>query len=181
MPDQIVTPPPAPVPPKAGDAVPPNPAPPAVPPSSPPATPPATPPAAGDGGAGAPAAAKPGDSTKPTDGQPPVVYDLKLPDGSALDASDVADISAFAKTQNLSKEQAQAILERENITLKAYVDSQQEELATKKAEWVESVKADKEIGGDAFNENVELAKRVIDKFGTDSFKKALTDSGLGNH
>ncbi len=29
--------------------------------------------------------------------------------------------------------------------------------------------------------NVELAKRVVDRFGTDPLKKSLSESGLGNH
>lgn len=48
-------------------------------------------------------------------------------------------------------------------------------------EWAEQTKADKEIGGDAFDENVAIAKTAIDTFGTPELKALLQQSGLGSH
>jgi len=44
-----------------------------------------------------------------------------------------------------------------------------------------AAKADKEIGGDKFEENVGVAKLAIDAYFTPEFKKFLNESGLGNH
>ncbi len=144
--------------------------------SSPPDTPPSI------DGKGAPPPVP--DANKGTEGSARVVpdkYDLKLPDGSLLNAKATEEIASFAKEKKLTQEEAQAILERESALLASYVDSQKQQLAQQQKEWVESIKTDKELGGDGFNKNIEMAKRVVDRYGTDSFKKALNDSGLGNH
>lgn len=164
------TPPPAPEPPNAGDKLYPPPAPPPAPQVDP-AAPPAPP-------------APPEPGKQGTDGNARVVpdkYDLKLPDGSLLDAKATEKVSSFAKEMKLTQTEAQAVLERESALLASYVDNQKQHLAQQQKEWVESVKVDKELGGDNFNKNIEMAKRVVDRYGTDSFKKALNDSGLGNH
>lgn len=181
MPDPITT-PPAPVPPKAGVDTQDKIYPPATPPAPPVPDPAAKPPD--------PAAPDPGkqpdpkDANKGTDGVARVVpekYDLKLPDGSQLDAKAIEAVSAFAKEKKLTQDEAQAVLERESATLASYVDSQKEQLAQKQKEWVETIKSDKELGGEGMNKTIEMAKRVVDRYGSDSLKKALNDSGLGNH
>jgi len=133
-----------------------------------------------------------GDAEKPTTegtetGKPPAKpavpekYDLKLPEGSLLEPSAVEQISSFAKEQGLSNEAAQKLLERESKSFASYVEKQKTELVKQTAEWLEAAKTDKEIGGEAFGQNAELAKRVVERYGSESFKKALNESGLGNH
>lgn len=142
----------------------------------------ATPKDAAPKGEGADAPKPEGD--KGTDGQARVVpekYDLKLPAGSLLDAQALERTATFAKENGLTNKEAQAILERESASIASYVESQREALAEKTKEWVETVKNDKEIGGEGFNKTVEMAKRVVDRYGSDSLKQALNDSGLGNH
>lgn len=77
----------------------------------------------------------------------------------------------------MTQPQAEALLERENKAVNAYVEQQEQQ----QKQWIESIKADQEIGGEAFQKNAELAKRVVDRFGTDELRKELTDSGYGNH
>lgn len=111
----------------------------------------------------------------------PEKYDLKLPEGSLLDPATVEKISSFAKERGLSNEQAQAILERESASVSEYVKGQEEGLKAEAQKWVETIRSDKEIGGDAFNKSVEHAKRLVDRYATADFKKVLDDTGLGNH
>lgn len=121
---------------------------------------------------------------KETPAQLPVVpekYDLKLPEGSSLDAGFVEKTAAFAKERGFSQEQAQALLDRDNSIVKDVYDSQKNNLAQKSVEWAAAVKADKELGGEKVNENVEIAKRVIDKYGSEDLKKELNLTGFGNH
>lgn len=163
MPDQIETPAaPANAAPAAGAAV-----------------PPATPPA----GAGAPpAAAKPDDKgTPPAAKVVPETYDLKLPDGSPLDPATIEKTAAYAKERGLSNEEAQALIDRENETISSYVEKQHKELEEKTVQWEKTWEGDKEIGGGDFKKNAELAKRVVERFGSPELKKALNDTGLGNH
>lgn len=56
------------------------------------------------------------------------------------------------------------------------------EAFTKQIEtWEGEAKADKEIGGDAFDANLATAKKAIDTFGSDGLKAVLNESGLGSH
>lgn len=166
MPDP--TNPPAPATPPAGN--PPNPTPPAAP----------TP---------EPAAPKPGDGKskeEPNPAQPPqkVVpekYDLKLPEGSQLDATHIEKVAALAKERKLSNEEAQAIIDRDNATISGFADGQNKQLKERQDAWVKDSQNDKEFGGEAFAKNAELAKRVVERFGSDALKTALNDTGLGNH
>lgn len=115
----------------------------------------------------------------------PEKYDLRLPEKSKLDAKHLEGIAAFAKERGLSQEHAAALVERENKVREeienSFHEAQVNELKVLPEKWAEAAKADKEIGGDKFNENVEMSKRVIEKFGNDAFKEALNNTGLGNH
>lgn len=111
----------------------------------------------------------------------PEKYDLKLPDGAVVDAATLEKVSAYAKENKLTNEEAQAILNRDNANIASFVEAQKEQLANTSKEWLETMKVDQEIGGETFVKNVELAKRVIDRFGTDDFKKALNETGFGNY
>jgi hypothetical protein len=111
----------------------------------------------------------------------PEKYDLKLPENSFLDAAVIEEIAAFSKERGFSNEHAQSILNRENARVEGFVKGQNEALEKQIDTWMTESKADKEIGGEAFAKNAELAHRVVERFGTDAFKKALNESGLGNH
>ena len=124
------------------------------------------------------------EEAKKTVGQKPVApekYELKLPEGSKLDASHLERIAADAKARGLSQEDAQAEVERNSKAQEAFAKQQDEQVKVYLEKLATEAKADKEIGGEAFVKNSELAKRVVDRFGTEEFKKALNDSGLGNH
>lgn len=122
--------------------------------------------------------------TKPAQGEKPVVpekYELKLPKDSALSPEHVEKLSAYAKEQGLSNEQTQRLLERESQAVSEFAASQQAKIKETADSWFEKSKSDKEIGGEAFKQNAELAKRVVSRFGTEDFQKELNKTGLGNH
>ena len=130
------------------------------------------------------AAAAEGKGTMP-DGQPVVVvpekYELKLPKDSLMDASVLDEIATQARERGLSNEAAQQLVDEQSGAVANYHEAQLQKVEDTRKEWGETAAADKEIGGDAFKENTELAKRVIDRFGSDDLKKSLDDTGLGNH
>lgn len=102
---------------------------------------------------------------------------LELGEKSVLDATALADVQAVAKEMGLSTEQAQKLLDhREQAAVK-----QREAWTQQTQKWVDEVKADKEVGGQAFDANIALARGVIEKYGTPEFKAALNETGLGNH
>jgi len=111
----------------------------------------------------------------------PDKYDLKLPKDSPLGQESVERIASLSKERKLSQEQAQALLETESDAVASYAEMQKQTFAKQVGAWAEQTKTDKEIGGDNFAKNAELAKRVLDKYGSPELKKALNDTGLGNH
>jgi hypothetical protein len=111
----------------------------------------------------------------------PDSYELKLPEGSKLSKAQADEIAAYAKEQGLSQDQAQKQLERESKLLDGLEAKNLEQLKEATGQWLETVKTDKEIGGEGFAKNAELAKRVVTRFGTPEFKAELERTGLGNH
>lgn len=118
---------------------------------------------------------------KEGDDKPPEKYDLKLPKDSPLEQSVVDRITEEAKKYGLSQDYAQHLIDREHNAVVSYVEAQKEALLAKSEAWVEEIKSDKELGGENFAKNAELAKRVVNRFGTEAFNKTLNDTGLGNH
>ena len=108
-------------------------------------------------------------------------FELKLPEGSLLDAGAIERTVAFAKEQGLTPKAAQAMLDRESKLLTTNADSQKEAWDKGTVQWLEASKVDKEFGGEAFPKNAELAKRVVERFGTPELMKGLTETGFGNH
>lgn len=111
----------------------------------------------------------------------PEKYELKTPEGSKLSAQDVEEIASYCKERGFSQEQAQAQIERESKLKENFEKQSLAQLESATQEWMETAKADKEIGGEEFPRSAELAKRVVSRFGTPEFKKELERTGLGNH
>lgn len=107
--------------------------------------------------------------------------ELKLPEGSILDAGAVERIAAYAKERGLTNDQAQELLNRESENVANYAKAQEDHVKAQVDGWKAAVEKDKELGGDAYSKNVELAKRVVTKYGSEDFLKTLNDTGLGNH
>jgi hypothetical protein len=131
-----------------------------------------------DGKPAAEATTKQPDGTKTPESKP---LELKLPEGSHLAADAVEKIAARAKELNWTPEQAQAELQRESDMVKSFVEGEKQKLAQEVTAWVDASKKDTEIGGEKFAQSAEIAKRVVNRFGTEAFKKALNETGLGNH
>jgi hypothetical protein len=122
-----------------------------------------------------------GNEEQATAPEVPETYELKLPDDALLGEDHLAQVTDYAKELGLSNEQAQALLERDNQHLTAYRDAQLQAFETEKASWVEAIKADQEIGGQHFDQSVELARRALAKFAAPEFATALNETGFGNH
>lgn len=117
-----------------------------------------------------------GESGKPVI---PDSYDLKLPENALL--SDTGKVADFAKAQGLTQDQAQAAVEYANTVLSDYKDTVTTQLNDMRETWRQQTESDKDIGGEAFKGNAELARRALDKFASEEFHKLLKESGYGNH
>lgn len=112
----------------------------------------------------------------------PERYDLNLPEGSLLQTADVDRVKAEAKTLGLTQAEAQEYLDTQSKAVSTYHEAQVKQVDEIHRSWAKEAEADKEIGGDALKVNVEMGKRVIDRFDpTGKFKRILNASGLGNH
>lgn len=108
----------------------------------------------------------------------PEKYEFVMPEKASMDEAGLTAFGDFAKSQNLSQEAAQKLLD---AMAPAAAARQQEQIEAVKSQWVESSKSDKEIGGDKLNENMAIAKKALDQFGTPELRDLLNESGLGNH
>ena len=107
----------------------------------------------------------------------PESYDLKMPEGVQLDTAAADEFKGIAKEYGLSQEQAQKVAD---IGAKM-AQRQAEAHQTQVQAWVDAVKTDKEIGGDKLSENLAVARKTIDTFGSPELKEVLNTTGLGNH
>ncbi len=111
----------------------------------------------------------------------PEKYDLKLEEGSLLDPSHVEQFESFAKEKKMTQEQAQEFLQREHKAIQSFYESQQQKFEQTKEAWKQQTISDPEIGGEKFNENIELAHRALKQFGSETFMQAIESTGYGNH
>lgn len=108
----------------------------------------------------------------------PDKYEFKAPEGREFDSEVLAQYSEVAKELNLSQDDAQKMIDK---LAPAMVAKQERVMAEARDAWSAGAKADKEIGGDKFDENLGVAKKALDTFGSPELKALLNESGLGNH
>ena len=118
--------------------------------------------------------------TPDTQAAPPAVpesYEFTMPEGVAVDKTAAEEFTAIAKELKLDQASAQKVAD---IGAKM-AQRQAEAHATLVESWVEQTKADKDIGGDKLQENLAVARKAIDAFGTPELKDVLNATGFGNH
>jgi len=103
-------------------------------------------------------------------------YTLKLPQDARISDSEVSEITALARDQQWTNEEAQQHLEA--------VHEERGRISTR---YLEQLMADKDYGGEKLAETQRLANLVLDKIrpkGTargDRLRTLLRNEGLGNH
>lgn len=162
-------------------------------PVTPPATPATPPPAEAKPAEATPPAVEEKVSTEPKEKPAeakavPEKYELKLPDGSLLNPAQLEKIALTAKERGLSNEEAQGLVQERHDAVSDFVASLQEAQKKDGPEWKKRVdgyeaelKADKEFGGERLKANVEMAKRVVARFGDETLMQQLDESGYGSH
>jgi len=125
-----------------------------------------------------PAPAEPAAADKPAADVVPEKYDLQIPDGVNMDSAGVDAFAEFARDAGLTQDKASALLSKMAPVM---AQRQQQAIEAMHAEWAGQSKSDSEFGGDKLHENLAVAKRAMDKFGTPELTKLLNESGMGNH
>lgn len=132
-----------------------------------------------------------------TDGQPPAQkaeekpqgapeqYEFKAPEGVEFDEGVIGTFSAVAKELNLPQDQAQTVLDKMLPVMQArhveQVSAFYQDIGGMPDTWAASSAADKEFGGDNLAENLAVAKKARDAFGSPELNTLLNKTGLGNH
>lgn len=105
-----------------------------------------------------------------------VVYEFQLPEGMEPDSAATEEFVAIAKELKLPKEAAQKVVDlavkREQAKAEAFVKQVQG--------WEESVKSDKELGGDKLPETLATCRKAID-LGPPELRDLLSSTKMGSH
>lgn len=110
-----------------------------------------------------------------------VNYELKLGENNLLAESFVEKTKEFAKENNLTNEQAQAILDKQNEAVNEYLNAENQKLVEELEGWRKQVIDDPVMGGNNLKATAENARRVVERFGTPEFTEILKTTGYGDH
>jgi len=114
---------------------------------------------------------------KATEPVVPESYDLKMPEGIELDKTAADEFGAIAKELKLDQASAQKFADVGAKMAQRQVEKHAELVQS----WVEQVKTDKEFGGDKLQENLGVARKALETFGTPELRDVLNATGFGNH
>jgi hypothetical protein len=129
-----------------------------------------------------PEAGKDGKEDAAPTGAPEAYEDFAAPEGVELDAAVLDEFKGAAKELNLSQAQAQSVVDLGIKLQQSFTEKALEAADATITSWEEAAKTDKEIGGEAFEKNLALAKKATDTFGSEAFKAELLEKyRLGSH
>lgn len=121
----------------------------------------------------------------------PEAYEFTPPEGSNFDNEVIGELSSVAKELDLSQGAAQKLVDRlaPKIAERAAV-AQQQAIDALQTEWRNMSSADKEFGGEKLNENLAVADKALNTYGTPELRALMkafdpvknpTGMGLGNN
>jgi len=139
-------------------------------------------------------ASKPAEAAKPAEGVPEK-YEFKFGEGVVVDNVALEAFSPVLRELGLPQDKAQKLVDiyaaqtqrqasdfAKQLGDPAFALTQASSmLASHAPKWADAVKSDKEIGGQAFEANVQTMQRAMARFGTPELKTLLNQTGLGNH
>lgn len=107
----------------------------------------------------------------------PETYEFKAPEGMVLDPAQVEAFTPVAKELGLTNDQAQKLVDLQVAATTASAKRWTDQVAA----WGEEAKADPEFGKQNLGKSTAAVAKALDKFGSPEARKALDDSGMGNH
>ncbi len=108
----------------------------------------------------------------------PENYSFSAPEGVTYAPDVIETFSGAAKAAGLTQDAAQKVLDAMAPALAA---RQAEQIKSIHTEWMTASSSDKEFGGERLAENLAVARKALDTFGTPELRKLLDNTGLGNH
>lgn len=107
--------------------------------------------------------------------------DFTVPEGMELNSALLEQAVPVFQELGLTQEQAQKLIDIQAAEVQAAGERQVDTFNQLLQDWLAESKADKEIGGDKFEQTVKVAQNAISKFGTPELKQLLDQHGVGNH
>ena len=118
---------------------------------------------------------------KEESGDEPKEYgDFTLPEGVQADEEVMGSFKDIAKEAGLKQEDAQKLVDLAADMMQKQADSIYESHKKAVEDWGKQAEADEELKGN-FKENVGLAKKALDQFGSKELTEFLNETGAGNH
>lgn len=103
--------------------------------------------------------------------------EFSMPEGLQVDGELLARANPVFKELGLSQEQAQKLVDLKAAEVLDGI----EKFHQQRAEWAESCKTDKEIGGEHFHANIGLAQKALNTYFDPTALEVLKSAGLDNH
>lgn len=108
-------------------------------------------------------------------------YDFKFSEGVEIDGESLTEFKGIAKELGLKGDHAQKVASLGEKMMQKWQAGQQEAFAAQAAQWADSSRADKEFGGEKLGENLAIAQKALEQFGTPELRQLLEDTRLGNN
>ena len=116
------------------------------------------------------------DAAKPSDG-----YEFALPEGVELDEAGATAFNELGKELGITQEQVTGLVpffaERLQQQAESVADAITTQAEAQSQTWREETMAAKDIG----EAGMKVAARAVERFGSDSLKQLLNETGMGNH
>jgi len=122
-----------------------------------------------------------GDSVGGATGTPDAYSEFNVPEGMDIDSAMMDKASPIFQEIGLSQDQAQMVVDLYGEKMQEIAQEQANAYTQQLTAWEGDVKADKELGGDAFDANIGIALKGLEQFGTPELKDFLETSGAGSH
>ncbi len=111
-------------------------------------------------------------------GAPAAYTAFTAPEGVTLAPTVVTAFEGVSRELGLPQDKAQLVIDKLAPALAQHAVTSTE---TARADMLAASKADTEVGGEKFDENLAVAGLAMDAYFKPEFKKFLNETGLGNH
>lgn len=133
-------------------------------------------------------AAAPADAEAAAKPEVPEVYDLKAPEGVELDEAVLPQVQDLFKELGLPQDKAQEVFQKlleidqaRQPTPEQVQQHYEQQAMDLNKQWGAECAKLPELGGENFNKSLEIASKVMVKFGTPELRNFLTYSALGSN
>jgi hypothetical protein len=129
---------------------------------------------------------KAGDKEEAPQGAPEKYEAFTMPEGYQLDQQMLEEFTPTLKELGLTQDAAQKVMDFApkliEKTVQQTTAATLEQLGLKDhAAWAAEVRNDKELGGEKLNENLSVARKAMDTYGSPALLDTFNKLGLGNH